>query len=90
MAEVIDLRKCIYQYDKDADVLYVNFGNNRPSKGEMLNNYDVVRLDPLTNELVGVTIVFFNKRYHIKPNQISDDLIQNLLSPFRNVKFVNN
>ena len=88
MAEVIDIKKCLYNYDYEADVLYINFGENRPARGEMLNNFDVVRVDPITEKIIGITLVFFNKRYHIKPENVYKEILPNLLLPFRKVEFV--
>lgn len=44
-------------YDPDSDVLYVAFVPNRPAVGVEVGGGVVLRVDPDTGELVGMTIV---------------------------------
>ncbi len=49
-------------HDTVADVLYIVFGENRPSYAEDIGEGVYVRYDMKTNELVGITILDFTKR----------------------------
>jgi uncharacterized protein YuzE len=49
-------------YDSRADVLYVAFGRNRSAVGVELEEGVVLRVDPDTRELVGITIVGLLRR----------------------------
>ncbi len=51
------------RYDKAADVLYISFGKPRPGLTSEVNEGDLVRIDPDTNEIVGITILDFKERY---------------------------
>jgi len=50
-------------YDEYADVLYIAFGKPCSAISVETNNGDVIRLDPYTDEVVGITIHDFKKRY---------------------------
>ena len=56
--EKTDVRK---QYDAGADVLYVSFGAPIPAYGLEIGNGIVLRLNPVTDELAGITIVDYSK-----------------------------
>lgn len=55
------------RYDREADVLYCSFGDPRPALSVECENGVVVRHDPETEEVVGVTIVDFFKRFAEHP-----------------------
>ena len=55
-------REMKLRFDPKADVLYCSFGDPRPAIGVELENGAVVRLDPETNEVVGLTVIDFMKR----------------------------
>lgn len=50
-------------YDDRADVLYISFGDPRPGIATEVNDGDLVRVDPFTDEIVGITLLDFNMRY---------------------------
>jgi len=55
--------KVYYYYDKEADVLY--FSHGRPSakdKSQEITDDVVIRLDPKTNKVRGITILNFTRR----------------------------
>jgi uncharacterized protein YuzE len=52
--------KLIISYDKEADVAYLSFGEPRPSVSEEVDDYVLVRRDPKTNTIRGVTITNFS------------------------------
>ena len=49
-------------YDSEADVLYVSFGSPRVAEGIDLGENTILRVDPDTGEIVGITIINFSKR----------------------------
>jgi uncharacterized protein YuzE len=57
------------KYDRAADVLYCSFGDSRPAISEERGNGVVLRLDPQTEAVVGITIVDFFKRFADKPDE---------------------
>ena len=52
--------KLIVSYDKEADVAYLSFGEPRKSITEEIDDHVLVRRDPKTKEITGVTITNFN------------------------------
>lgn len=54
-------------YDKTADVLYVSFGKPKRAICVEVNDGDLVRVDPFTDRVVGVTILDFKRRYMNTP-----------------------
>ena len=50
-------------YDDGADVLYISFGNPRAAISKEVSVGDFVRIDPFTDEIVGVTILDSKDRY---------------------------
>ncbi len=66
------MKKITIDYDEEADVLYLSFGNPTQAITEEINNIGV-RVDKKTNEIVGLTILDFmknskNKNYPIEIN----------------------
>lgn len=55
-------------YDRAADVLYISLGPPRPAVGLEPEEGLVLRLDPETDELVGVTIVGARARLQPQPD----------------------
>jgi len=51
-----------FDYDKEADVLYISFGEPREAVTEEIGNIGV-RLDSKTKGIVGVTIIGFLKSF---------------------------
>ena len=56
-------------YDDSADVLYISFGNPRPGIAVEVNDGDLVRVDPYTDEIVGITLLDFKERNANKTRQ---------------------
>ena len=50
-------------YDPSADVLYCSFGPPQEAVGEETSDGVVVRRNPETNTLVGITVIGFLKRF---------------------------
>ncbi|WP_204305173.1 DUF2283 domain-containing protein (plasmid) [Desulfurobacterium thermolithotrophum] len=49
-------------YDSEADVLYISFGESKPAEGLDVGDGTILRIDPETEEVVGLTILDFSKR----------------------------
>ncbi len=58
--------KLIVSYDREADVAYLSFGEPKPSVTEELDDYVLVRRDPKTREVRGVTITNFSQYFKAK------------------------
>lgn len=50
-------------YDKDADTFYLSLGVPRRAICETLDNGVVIRRDPKTNKIVGLTVIDFEKHF---------------------------
>lgn len=59
----MEKNKLIVSYDLEADVAYLSFGEPKPSVTEELNNHVLVRRDPKTGEIRGITITSFTKYF---------------------------
>lgn len=57
-----------FKYDRSVDVLYCSFGDPRPALSVEQENGVVLRLDPETEAVVGITIVDFFKRFADNPD----------------------
>ncbi len=54
--------KSVISYDSEADVLYVSFGKPRRAEGIDIGDGTILRIDPETQEVVGITLLDFRKR----------------------------
>jgi len=52
----------VIHYDSEADVLYISFGEPGPAECLDIGDGTVLRIDPETEEVVGLTIPDFSKR----------------------------
>jgi len=50
-------------YDTDGDVLYLSIGTPRPSISQELGNDVLLRVDPETGEVVGLTVLNLASRF---------------------------
>jgi len=49
--------KINWDYDADADILYISFGNPKNAEGVDIGEGTIIRIQPETKEIVGVTIL---------------------------------
>jgi len=49
--------KISWDYDADADILYIAFGNPRFAEGIDIGEGTIIRIDPETKEINGITIL---------------------------------
>lgn len=54
-------------YDTKSDVLYCSFGDPRDAISVETDDGVVIRLDPQTQDVVGVTVLDFSKRFIERP-----------------------
>lgn len=52
-----DLVPLDYDYDEEADVLYMSLGSPRPAVGVELGGGAVLMIDEATDEIVGLTVL---------------------------------
>lgn len=62
----MEKNKLIVTYDREADVAYLSFGEPKPSVTEELDDYVLVRRDPKTREVRGITITNFSQYFRRK------------------------
>ena len=65
--ELLELK---INYDPKADVLYCSFGDPRAAVSVETEEGIVVRLDPETEDVVGMTVLDFSKRFREHPGNI--------------------
>jgi uncharacterized protein YuzE len=49
--------KIKWDYDAEADVLYISFGNPKNAEGVDIGEGTIIRLQPDTKEIIGLTIL---------------------------------
>jgi len=65
-------KKLRYHYDREADVMYFYFDRPRKAKTIELNNDFLLRLDPATEEVVGLTVTSFSRHFPFLRGQVLD------------------
>lgn len=64
------MKKISISYDKEADVVYIGFGEPAKAVGEEIREGVFARYDPGTSELVGLTILNFSKKFDSEPKDV--------------------
>lgn len=60
---ILEKRKDLnWDYDEEADVLYISIGKPKPALGTDIGEGVVVRYDEKKKEVVGITLVGFRER----------------------------
>ena len=49
--------KLKWDYDAEADILYISFGNPKNAEGVDIGEGTIIRIQPDTKEIVGITIL---------------------------------
>jgi len=52
----------LIHYDSKADILYISFGELRPAEDLDIGDGTILRIDPKTEGVIGLTILDFSKR----------------------------
>ncbi len=55
--------KLMFFYDKEGDILDISIGKPKKAVSKEIENDIILRLEPKTRELVGFTILNFEKRF---------------------------
>jgi len=50
-------KKISWDYDAEADILYISFGKPQRSEGVDIGEGTIIRIQPDTNEITGITIL---------------------------------
>ena len=66
-------KKLRYHYDREADVMYFYFDRPRKAKTIELNDDFLLRLDPATEEVVGLTAMSFSRHFPFLRGQVLDE-----------------
>lgn len=66
-------KKLRYHYDREADVMFFYFDRPRKAKTIELNNDFLLRLDPATEEVVGLTVMSFSRHFPFLRGQVLDE-----------------
>lgn len=69
---MIKNKKYETDYDKESDVLYISFGKPKKDVGIEVAQGDVVRVDPFSDVVVGITIIDFSYKYGGRPESIEE------------------
>ncbi len=64
-------KKISISYDKEADVMYLNFDEQVEAVGEEIEEGVFARYNPKTDELAGLTIVNFSKKFGVEPRDVA-------------------
>jgi uncharacterized protein YuzE len=73
-------------YDKDVDILYISFGNPKKAICHELEDGELIRLDPFTDEIVGITIMDLEERYHKSFKKIEskmNDIVKSIIERYK-------
>ena len=84
----VNLKNNKIDYDNLADVLYLTFG--RTSKNEELDSItecDLVRFDKNSKRIIGITIIGYFERFHIKPEYAFKKVVPDILRKFETYMF---
>ena len=66
-------KKLRYHYDREADVMCFYFDRPRKAKTIELDADFLLRLDPVTQETVGVTVISFSRHFPFLQGQVPDE-----------------
>lgn len=66
-------KKLRYHYDREADVMYFYFDRPQRAKTVELDDDFILRLDPTTTEVVGMTVISFSCHFSFLQGQVPDE-----------------
>lgn len=64
-------KKISISYDKEADVVYLSFDEPIEAVGEEIEEGVFARYNPKTDELAGLTIINFSKKFGVEPIEVA-------------------
>jgi uncharacterized protein YuzE len=62
-----------FSYDREADVMYFYFDRPQKAKTIELDADFLLRLDPTTEETVGITVISFSRHFPFLRGQVPDE-----------------
>lgn len=65
------MQKIRISYDREADVMYLSFGEPVKAESEEIEEGVFARFDPKSKKLVGITIINFSKKFGSVPREIA-------------------
>ena len=65
------MQKIRISYDREADVMYLSFGEPVKAESEEIEEGVFARFDPKSKKLVGITIINFSKKFGSVPKEIA-------------------
>jgi len=65
----MDAKELKVNYDPKEDVAYFSFGQPREALSCEIEEGMILRIDPETNSLIGITVVDFIKRFQKEPGR---------------------
>lgn len=63
-------QKIMISYDKEADVMYMSFGEPSKAVGDEVDEGVFARYDPTSHALMGFTIINFSRKFDKQPKAI--------------------
>ena len=66
-------KKLRYHYDREADAMYFYFDRPHKAKTIELDADFLLRLDPTTEETVGITVISFSRHFPFLQGQVPDE-----------------
>ena len=71
------MEKMMFWFDKEGDVLDISIGKPKEALSKEIGDDILLRINPETKEVVGFTILNFEKRFsgHQKPEEISVPIV---------------
>ena len=76
-------------YDESSDILYVSFGKPQKAICLEVDEGNLIRLDPFTDEVVGITILDFVDKFKKAKNNINEQakfIIPSILDKYKHQK----
>jgi len=74
--------KMNYDYDKNADVLYISFGKPKEAICVEKEAGILLRVDPFKDKLVGITVINVKKKLHTLSKQSVEKFTQKQLEKY--------
>lgn len=82
--------KILINYDARADVLYISFGKSRPGIARETEDGNLIRFDPYSDEVVGITIIDFKDKHMVAKTgtieKCAKGLIPKILRDFKHTQ----
>jgi uncharacterized protein YuzE len=76
------MAKLNYDYDRKADVLYISFGKPKEAICVEKEAGVLLRVDPLKDKVVGITVINVKKKFHTLSKQSVEEFTQRQLEKY--------